>query len=65
MAAASAITRLIVYVATCAATLRLRSRAIRPGVLPATFVVRFGPVIPVTAIAIAVTILAGVTALQF
>jgi APA family basic amino acid/polyamine antiporter len=65
MAAASAITRLIVYVTTCAATLRLRSRASHPGVAPATFVVPFGPVIPVTAIAIAVTILAGVTALQF
>jgi len=65
MAAASAITRLIVYLATCAATLRLRSHAFGTAVAPASFVVPFGPVIPVTAIAIAVTILAGVTATQF
>jgi L-asparagine transporter-like permease len=50
MAAASAITRLIVYVATCAATLRLRSPACRAAAAPASFVVPFGPVIPVTAI---------------
>jgi len=65
MAAASAITRLIVYVATCAATLRLRSPACRGAAAPASFVVPFGPVIPVTAIVVALTILAGATALQF
>ena len=65
MAAASAITRLIVYVATCASTLRLRSRRFAEAVAPAEFVVPLGPVIPVTAIVIAVTILVGVTALQF
>jgi len=65
MAAASAITRLIVYVATCAATLRLRSSGFTGAVASAGFVVPLGPVIPVTAIVIAVTILAGVTALQF
>ena len=50
MAAASAITRLIVYLATCAATLRLRSRPPCRTVAPAAFVVPLGPVIPVTAI---------------
>jgi amino acid transporter len=65
MAAASAITRLIVYVATCASTLRLRSRRFAEAIAPAGFVVPLGPVIPVTAIVIAVTILVGVTALQF
>ena len=65
MAAASAITRLIVYLATCAATLRLRSRSATAAVPPASFVVPLGPVIPVAAIVIAVTILFGVTALQF
>ena len=57
---------LIVYLATCAATLRLRSRIRQcAAVAPASFVVPLGPVIPVTAIVIAVTILSGVTALQF
>ena len=56
LALVSAVSRLLVYVATCASTLRLRtSRA----VAPPTFVVPWGPVIPVTAIAIAVAMLAG------
>jgi basic amino acid/polyamine antiporter, APA family len=64
MAAASAITRLIVYVATCAATLRLRDARYASQVKPATFVVPLGPVIPIAAITIAVVILAGVTSTQ-
>jgi amino acid transporter len=63
MAAASAMTRLVVYVATCAATLRLRS--VNPAtVKPATFTVPLGPVIPVAAIVVAVTILAGASFVQ-
>ena len=65
MAAASAISRLLVYVATCAATLRLRDPRFAAAVKPATFSVPLGPVIPVVAIVIALAILAGVTATQF
>ncbi len=64
MAAASAISRLVVYVATCAAALQLRRRAFGGTVRPATFVVPLGPVIPVTAIVIALAILAGASSTQ-
>jgi amino acid transporter len=64
MAATSAISRLIVYVFTCAATLRLRGRAFADRVGPPTFVVPFGPVIPSAAIVIALAILAGATTRQ-
>jgi hypothetical protein len=64
MAAASAISRLVVYVATCASTLRLRSARFRDVVKPAGFVAPFGPAVPMAAIAIAMTILAGATPLQ-
>ena len=61
LAAASAISRLVVYVATCASTLRLRR--VR-GVNPPVFTVPFGPVIPVAAIVFALAILAGASRLQ-
>jgi basic amino acid/polyamine antiporter, APA family len=64
MAAASAISRLIVYVFTCAATLRLRRPAFADRVRPATFVVPFGPLIPSAAIVIALAILAGASTRQ-
>ena len=64
MAAASAISRLLVYVATCASMLRLRSSRFDQAVRPAVFVVPFGPTIPIAAIAIAMSILAGATAVQ-
>ena len=64
MAAASAISRLVVYVATCASMLRLRSPRFASLVKPPVFVVPFGPVVPVAAIAIAMTILAGATPVQ-
>ena len=64
LATASAISRLVVYVATCASTLRLRSPRFEGRVKPATFVVPFGPVIPMAAIAISLTILAGATSAQ-
>jgi hypothetical protein len=64
MAAVSAVSRLIVYVFTCAATLRLRTPAFAARVNPATFVVPFGPAIPSAAIVIALAILAGATRRQ-
>ena len=64
MALASAMTRLVIYVATCASTLRLRSPRFEGHVRPATFTVRFGPVIPLAAIVIALTILIGATPTQ-
>ena len=59
LALASAISRLLVYVTSCAATLRLRSPAFAGHVSPATFTVPFGPVIPSTAIVLALAMLAG------
>jgi hypothetical protein len=64
MAAASAVSRLVVYVATCAATLRLRSPRFAAEVQPARMTVPFGPVIPVLAIALALAILFGATPVQ-
>ncbi|MCA1650513.1 MAG: APC family permease, partial [Acidobacteria bacterium] len=58
-AQASAISRLVVYVAACASVLRLRNPRFAAVVSPPTFVVPLGPVIPVTAILVALTILAG------
>ena len=59
LALVSAISRLLVYVATCASTLRLRSAVFAGQVKPPTFVVPFGAVIPSAAIAIALAMLAG------
>jgi APA family basic amino acid/polyamine antiporter len=64
MAAASAVSRLVVYVATCAAALRLRSPRFAGEVPEPTMRVPFGPVIPVLAILIALAILAGATPQQ-
>ena len=55
----SAISRLLVYVATCASTLRLRQPRSRDGSRPATFVVPSRPGDPVAAIVIALAMLAG------
>jgi amino acid transporter len=64
MATVSAISRLLVYVAACASMLRLRSSRFEGVVKPAVFVVPLGPIVPVAAIAIAMTILAGATSIQ-
>jgi basic amino acid/polyamine antiporter, APA family len=64
LAAASAISRLIVYVFTCAATIRLRQPRFAGAVNPAVFRIPFGPVIPSLAIVIALAILAGATPQQ-
>lgn len=59
LALASAVSRLVVYGATCAATLRLRSPRFASQVSPATFVTPLGPLIPSAAIAITLMMLAG------
>jgi basic amino acid/polyamine antiporter, APA family len=64
LAAVSAISRLIVYVFTCAATIRLRRPRFAATVPPAMFMVPFGPLIPALAIVIALAILAGATPQQ-
>jgi amino acid transporter len=64
MAAASAISRLIVYVATCGATIRLRSRAFAGRVREAAFVLPGGPLIPGAAILIGLSILFGASRAQ-
>ena len=65
MAAASAISRLVVYVATCVSLLRLRNARFRDRVPPAAFVVPFGPLIPIAAIVFSLTILVGATPRQW
>jgi L-asparagine transporter-like permease len=64
LAAVSAISRLVVYVFTCAATLRLRNPRFAATVRPAVFTVPFGPLIPALAIVIGLAILAGATPQQ-
>jgi amino acid transporter len=64
LAAASAISRLVVYVATCAATLRLRQARFDSVVKPAIYIVPGGAVVPVAAIVVALAILAGASPLQ-
>jgi basic amino acid/polyamine antiporter, APA family len=63
-ATVSAISRLLVYVATCASALRLRNPAFAAVVRPATFRIPFGPLIPSAAILIALAIVAGATSAQ-
>ena len=64
LAAVSAVSRLVVYVFTCAATIRLRNPRFAAEVRPAVFTVPFGPLIPALAIAIGLAILAGATPQQ-
>ena len=64
MAQASAVSRLVVYVATCASALRLRGAASAGRVPAPTFRVPLGPVIPLAAIVIALSILFGATGPQ-
>lgn len=64
MAQASAVSRLVVYVATCAAALRLRNPRFAGVVAEPTMRVPFGPVIPLLAILIALAILFGATPVQ-
>jgi amino acid transporter len=64
LAAVSAVSRLIVYALTCAATLRLRAARFDGRVGRASFVVPFGPLVPVLAIAVSLTYLAAATQAQ-
>ncbi len=64
MAAASAISRLILYFATCASALRLRAIGVGPGVAPALFRVPLGPIIPAAAMLIAFVIIVTATPAQ-
>jgi amino acid transporter len=64
MAQASAVSRLVVYVATCASALRLRSPAFAGRVAEPLLRTPLGPVIPLAAIGIALTILFGATGPQ-
>jgi len=61
LAQVSAISRIIVYLTTCAATLRLRDARFRPVVAEALFVTPLGAVVPVAAMLAALVILAGAT----
>jgi amino acid permease len=64
LAQVSAISRLIVYVATCSATLRLRDPRFKAVVPAAAFVTPMGAVVPVAAMLCALAILAGATRLN-
>jgi len=64
LAAVSAVARLVVYLSACGATLRLRRADMATRVAPANFTVPLGPVIPVLAILISSSILAGATSQQ-
>ncbi len=64
LAAVSAVARLVVYLSACGATLRLRRADRADRVAPAQFTAPLGPVIPLLAIAITSSILAGATAQQ-
>lgn len=64
LAAVSAVARLVVYLSACGATLRLRAPDMASRVAPAQFTVPLGPVIPVVAILISSSILAGATSQQ-
>jgi amino acid transporter len=64
LAAVSAISRLVVYLFTCAATIRLRQARFAGQVPAPVFIVPLGPTIPALAIVCALTILAGATPQQ-
>jgi L-asparagine transporter-like permease len=64
LAAVSGVSRLVVYLLTCASTLRLRNARFAARVDPPQFSVPFGPLVPLLAIAFALAILAGASAAQ-
>jgi amino acid transporter len=59
LAAASAVARLVTYTGACASTLVLRHPRFATTVKPATFVIAFGPLVPVLAVLVSLAILAG------
>lgn len=64
LAAVSAVARLVVYLSACGATLRLRQPGMAGRAAPAQFTVPLGPVIPLLAILISLSILAGASTQQ-
>jgi len=64
LAIASAVARLVAYTGACAATLRLRHPSFDGVVSGATFVTPLGPFVPLAAIGVSLTILAGATTEQ-
>jgi amino acid transporter len=64
LAAVSAVARLVMYLAVCTATLVLRRRAPSAEMGPAQFTAPLGPVVPVAASVVALSILAGATPQQ-
>ena len=58
LAEVSAISRLVIYLGTCASVLALRSRGRAPFTMP------LGPMIPLLAIAVSLVILVGATSRQ-
>jgi basic amino acid/polyamine antiporter, APA family len=64
LAIASAVSRLLTYTASCAATLVLRSPRFEGRVAPATFVVPLGPVVPLLALGVSAAVLAGASLAQ-
>jgi APA family basic amino acid/polyamine antiporter len=64
LAAVSAVARLVMYLAVCAATLTLRRRTPDAEMRAAEFTVPLGPVIPIAASLVALSILAGATNTQ-
>jgi amino acid transporter len=64
LAAVSAVARLVMYLAVCTATLVLRRRTPDNEMGPAQFTAPLGPVVPVLASAVALSILAGATTQQ-
>jgi amino acid transporter len=64
LAAVSAVARLVMYLAVCTATLVLRRRAPSSEMGAAEFTVPLGPVVPVLASVVALSILAGATQQQ-
>jgi APA family basic amino acid/polyamine antiporter len=64
LAVASSVARLITYIGTCAATLRLRHQRFRDSVKPAGFVIPMGRLVPLLAIGISLLALTGATRRQ-
>ena len=64
LAAVSAVARIVIYVSTCGAVLRLRQASFDGVVAPATFRAPAGPFLPLLAIAIMLGILASATGQQ-
>ncbi len=61
LATASAVSRLVPYAAACGSTLMLRRARFAAVVKPATFVIPFGPVVPLLGLLVSIAIISGAT----